>query len=400
MIAASLCHLSVADFDVIVVGGGPAGSAAAFTAAGAGLSVCLIDKADFPRDKLCGGLLSERSRKVFHQVFSETWPDALVKTSDKISFQMGGHRLALVEGHSDLHFTMRRSFDAHLLGLARAAGAQLRTGAAPEAIDFAARAVRLGDGRTLTYRNLIGADGVNSQVARLLFGRAFDPETIAFGLEVEVPRADLADHDDTAEIDFAAAVAGYGWVFPKITTFTIGVGGIHVLNPDMRTALAVYLKRLGLDIARYKVKGQYIPFGDYRTVPGQGRVLLCGDAAGLVDPITGEGIAYAMQSGQIAARAIVAAKARGRAGSTLWEYQQALTPITRAIRQANRWRGLIFADWARRPFTRLFPKARVMQHGYLDVLAGNKDYDAVPWLLASQVVQSLLKVLWRPPTYP
>ncbi|QLQ19924.1 MAG: hypothetical protein HZT43_16740 [Exiguobacterium profundum] len=91
-------------------------------------------------------------------------------------------------------------------------------------------AMTLEDGTALSARALIGADGVNSAVAKALFGRAFDPAGIGFALETEVPGPPAA----AAELDLAAAAWGYGWAFPKAGGTTVGVGGVAGRNPDLR----------------------------------------------------------------------------------------------------------------------------------------------------------------------
>jgi geranylgeranyl reductase family protein len=382
-----------AKYDVVVVGGGPAGAAAAFVAARAGASVCLIDKAQFPRDKLCGGLLTERSRQVFEATFGRSWDWGLVGSSADVSFWMGARRLAEVDGYTPLHFTMRRAFDAHLVELAQEAGAELRLGCEVKGIDRRERAVETADGARVGYGCLIAADGVNSQVARALYGAAFDPATIGFGLEVEVPREALPGRGETVEIDFAGASWGYGWVFPKARSFTIGVGGVHAANPRLRQSLEAYLALKGVPPCEHRPKGQYIPFGDVRAAPAADGVLFCGDAAGFVDPITGEGIAYALQSGAAAGLAAAEAARTGRPAVADGLYQAAVAPIGRSIRQARFWRRLIFSDWARGPFAAWFGDASTLQHGFLDLLAGRREYDDVWGLMAAQAWRAARKVL-------
>jgi geranylgeranyl reductase family protein len=377
-------------FDVLVVGGGPSGSAAARTLAAAGRTVCLIDKATFPREKLCGGLITLRSKRIFEDIFESSWNDEIFNSSTDISFFSNGRFLANVEGYSRLFFTMRYDFDNYLLDLARAAGAHLKLGHTVSHFDLDRKLTSLESGLEISFDHLVGADGVNSAVAKELFGSSFNADTIGFGLEIEVPRSDLPAQSDHVEIDFSAAQWGYGWIFPKRNNFTIGVGGIHKFNPDLRLRLDQYLNHKRLAASEFKVKGQYIPFGDFRKRPGSGDVLLCGDAAGVVDPITGEGIAYAMQSGRAAARAILNANP-GEAGSALHLYSKAYDEIASSIRQANFWRHLIFSGLARRPFAWAFVDAGTLQRGFLDILAGKHEYNALYGLFIIQIAKAVRK---------
>ena len=372
---------------MVVVGGGPAGAAAAFTAARAGLSVALIDKAVFPREKLCGGGLTDRCRSSVESVFGQALPGEIVLGGEHMAFFMAGAPLSRMEGRIGL--TMRRAFDAHMVSLARDAGAVALLGDALEDLDEAGRVVTLKSGRRIAFGWLVGADGVNSAVARRLYGAAFDPAVIGFGREVEVPRADLPDCPDDVEIDCGRADWGYGWVFPKHDSFTIGVGGVHRRNPDMKARLAAYLTDKGLDPTRYKVKGQYLPFGRCRERPGRGRVLLCGDAAGFVDPITGEGIGYAIESGAAAGAAIADAVARRRPDDAYRAYANATRPIRAAMRQARGWRLLIFSRPAKGLFAKAFGRARILRQGYLDIMAGVKAYDDLWALMAAEASRAL-----------
>ena len=372
---------------MVVAGGGPAGAAAAFTAARAGLRTALIDKSVFPREKLCGGGLTDRCRASFAAVFGQTLPEEIVLSGDHMAFFMAGAPLSRMQGRIGL--TMRRAFDAHMVSLARDAGATTLLGDAVDDLDEAGRIVTLKSGRRLAYGHLVGADGVNSAIARRLYGAAFDPAVIGFGLEVEVPRADFPGCPEDVEIDFGRADWGYGWVFPKHKTFTIGVGGVHRRNPDMKARLAAYLTDKGLDPTRYKVKGQYLPFGRCRERPGRGRILLCGDAAGFVDPITGEGIGYAIESGAAAGVAIAEALAARRPDAAYAAYAKATAPIRAAMRQARGWRLLIFSHPAKGLFAKAFGRARILRQGYLDIMAGAKDYDDLWGLMGAEASRAL-----------
>jgi geranylgeranyl reductase family protein len=341
-------------YDAVVIGGGPAGSAAAYTLAAAGKTVCLIDKSEFPRDKLCGGGLTFRSKREFERVFKRRWKAELINSSQDVSFFSKGRFLASYKVGANIYFTTRFSFDHYLVGLAQKAGAKLKLGDAVGEIDLERNSLVLRSGEKIGFGFLIGADGVNSVVAKTLFGQSFDPNTVAFALEAEVPRDRLPQHGDLVEFDFNAARWGYGWMFPKQNSITIGIGGLHRLNPDLRSSLDLYFRRKGLDTREFKVKGQYLPAGDYRLVPGRGNVLLCGDAAGAVDPISGEGIPFAMQTGAAAGNAVARSLSEPAGRSALEIYCEDWKIVVASIRQAKFWRWFIYPRLSKRLFAWAF----------------------------------------------
>lgn len=363
--------MTTGKFDLIVIGAGPAGAACARTAAKAGLAVALVDKKRFPRNKLCGGGLTGRAVGHYARIFDRPLPDIPLTRRDRFRFFAFGEDLGGGEEAPPIHLIMRRDFDAALVADALSAGAQDFTGQTGT-LDPKEPAIDL-PGVRLSAPLIVAADGVNSPTARLLFGEAFDRERIGFALEVEQP-------GDASEvplrIDFGAADWGYGWQFPKTGGTTIGVGGVMARNADMKAALQHYLDTLGVD-EDLPVKGQFLPFGAFRSTPGAGRILLAGDAAGLVDPITGEGIAHALNSGELAALAAVHALAAGQPDQALRHYRHALRPIHAGLRQARILRQLMFRERLRPAFISGFRRSRSLRGEYLRLLAGETEYGEI-----------------------
>ena len=155
-------------------------------------------------------------------------------------------------------------------------------------------------------------------------------------------------------------------------------------NADMKSALYRYLDQLGLPDT-LPVKGQFLPFGDFRAVPGKGRILLAGDAAGLVDPITGEGIAHALDSGALAAEAVCRALDQGRPDTALTSYIRALHPIHRGLRHARLLRNLMFRETLRPAFIRSFRSSRTLRGEYLRMMAGETDYGPLMQKMAARL---------------
>lgn len=313
--------------DVIIVGAGPAGSTAAHVLARKGVNVLVLDKAEFPRDKLCAGLLTWKSVDVLTRVFGET-PEGLL-ASGVFNATASGYRirfreriLACGEIFYPFHFTARRVFDKHLLDQAVRTGADARLGRHVTAVDAVQGIVRLADGQEFRGRHIIGCDGVTSAVRR---AGPFDPAAwrsgLGGGMECALDRGDPrltgAVHEDLRDsypsVYAGFLRAGYGWVFPHKDRLIIGIGG-HSLRHgrEFRDKFREFLSFLGLppqlaDTAR----GHGLPYGNYLEKPWYGRTLLAGDAAGLVETLFGEGIYYALRSGELAGEAVWSALAQG-----------------------------------------------------------------------------------------
>ena len=376
--------------DLIIIGAGPAGAAAGITAARAGLRVALIDKAEFPRDKLCGGGFTGRSRRHLREIFGRDVTGDLFRCCTRMRLTAAGVPLADLPDAPPIWMTMRRDLDAMLVAAACGAGCEPLTGQRVAGFSPETGTVVLAEGRTLSAPVLMGADGANSVVAKALFGRAYDPGRIGFGLEIEAPVA--GDGDAPVEIDLAAARWGYGWAFPKAGSVTLGVGGLHACNPDLRGALNAFAARHGVEPGQLRCKGAFLPFGEVRAIPGKGRVLLAGDAAGLVDPITGEGIAWAMKSGQLAAQAVIAARAAGVPDAALRPYARALRPVQAELRRARVLRALVYQPRLQPAFLRLLAREPGLQRRYLSLLAGDLDYADLGWRAVPRLA---LRVLAR-----
>lgn len=361
------------EFDVAIIGGGPAGAAAAFTAARAGLSTVVIDKAKFPRDKLCGGLFSGRARTHFNAVFGEDIDGPIFRPTSDVEFWFRNERIGAMRNVPLLFLTMRWDLDSAMLKRALAAGAVDLTGRRVQHLDLKGHEITLQDGQKLGFKVLIGADGVNSLVARTLFGQAYRRDKIGFAMEVEATGRHL-NPNTPVRIDFAAAQGGYGWSFPKQHSTSIGVGGPLHQNPDMKSHLAEYLDLFDIAPSEFAQKGHFIPCGDFRARPGKDDVLLCGDAAGLVDPVTGEGIAYALHSGQLAAQSAASALAAGTPHKAFDQYRVKLRGIHNALRMARMIRPVLFASLLEQTLANSFRASSTLKVMYMQVLGGETEY--------------------------
>ncbi len=301
-------------FDAVVVGAGPAGSVAALVLARGGARVALADKAAFPRDKACGDLVGPRGVQVLADLGIRV-PDA-GQGSDLLAVGPSGRRSRLpaftgrtYPGHGIV--VPRLALDHALREAALAAGAigvRARITGVEKDPGGPVRAVIASDGQRLAADVIIGADGALSPVARL--AGMLDPQAALWGFairayvpaEVPLPLLILLDASPWR------IYPGYGWLFPGAdgqANVGIGVGfgsgrGQAHLRGDLTRLVALLGQRgdLSTDAQPGPVMGGWLRMGGTGTPPAAGNVLLAGDAAGLINPLQGEGIGPAMVSGR------------------------------------------------------------------------------------------------------
>jgi geranylgeranyl reductase family protein len=319
---------------VTVVGAGPAGATAARALARAGVTVRLLDRSKFPRNKPCGGAISMRALARFPYLESELARIATHAVS-RLHLEGPDGRSTVVESDGPAVVLVRRvEFDALLVSLAVEAGAELITGAeivqASQDGDGVALIAR--DGRRFDAPLVIAADGVNSVLARRLGLHAGWPSSmVALDMMEETPRTELRDADPTTlwvaygyeppggsrRSNPRRAAEGYAYVFPKRDHVNVGVGyvlqhfrsAVDVAPYQLQRDFVRDLRRRGVmegESVRQNFTPFHIPVGGPLRRPGRGRVLLAGDAGGFVNGLTAEGIYYAMVSGELAAKAVIA----------------------------------------------------------------------------------------------
>jgi geranylgeranyl reductase family protein len=377
-------------YPVIVIGAGPAGTSAAYTLAKEGKKVLIIDKATFPREKLCGGLLTGRSKRVFLQVFNKGWNDAIEHTTDGAEIYEGTRLLNKVYGHCEFHQSKRLHFDDYLLKRCEALGVEMLLGDGLLELDLQEQKIRMKSGALLTYDYLIGADGVNSVVAKTIFGESFNKKDIGFALEVEIPKGQQKWVRETPSLHFDVVNWGYGWIFPKSQSDTFGLAGLHRLNPDMKERFQAFHQQVYGKPFDGKIKGHYIPFGTYRKKATDGKnVLLTGDAAGLVDPITGEGIAFALESGNLAGLAVVQSMESGR--SAWHHYRPMYKELALDIEIGHQLARLLYPTRMNKLFRRILPKTEFLMRAHMDLMNEKMSYAQ----FRSYVFQRLFKYGWR-----
>jgi geranylgeranyl reductase family protein len=290
-------------FDVIVVGAGPAGSTAAYRLARQGARVALLDRATFPRDKPCGGGITVRGLEHLPVDVTPVVEDRI--TSLELRF---GDDRSLDKRCSSpvVLMTQRRRLDEYLAHQAAAAGADMRDGVRVRTVDQDDHGVTVRtDQGALRAQMVIGADGCNGVSAKALGLGA----GIAYGIAYEgnVPWESVGDGAWRSRLllEFSTVPGGYAWLFPKADHVNVGVGGWANEASQMRGHLARLCDRLGIDqTAVAAARGYRLPLRDPRAPVANARAVIVGDAAGLVDPMSGDGMFEAFLSSRIAAETI------------------------------------------------------------------------------------------------
>jgi geranylgeranyl reductase family protein len=294
-------------FDVLVVGAGPAGSATAMHLARGGAGVLLADKAHFPRDKPCGGGLTGRALR---HAPCDVGPVVEHVVDRMVVRAAYGSKVAKVSPRTLIRMTQRRRLDQHLVEQAVAAGVEFRDGAAVGDVEVREDAVEASvDGTRVAAAFLVGADGANGVVARAIGVDAGIVRGVALEGNVSWDALVRHSYEETAWVELGVVPGGYGWVFPKGDHANLGVGGWMSEGPKLRAHLDRLAREHRVDPARLEsVRGHRLPMRKLGTPAALGRVLLVGDAAGLVDPLSGDGIYEAFVSARLAAEAILTAR--------------------------------------------------------------------------------------------
>ncbi len=287
-------------YDVAVVGGGPAGAMAAWQLVRRGMSVILLEKAKLPRPKVCGGGIVWRARRMLPPSPNSLW----LAECRRARLIVDGKSYASERSDPIVSMVRRDAFDAWLCDHAMRAGVDCWQGFEVREADFAADHVCLSDGsRQVRARLVVAADGASGRMARLAGWRAHERPAAAVEAEIQVSDAQYVRFAGTARFDFDLPLRGYGWVFPRDGCLNVGLGVFagRTSGAGLRSLLKDYCDRL--ELPHGECHGYVIPLRP-RKPCARGRVFLVGDAAGLADPVTAEGISAALKSASLLADAI------------------------------------------------------------------------------------------------
>ncbi|TGC11402.1 geranylgeranyl reductase family protein [Methanolobus halotolerans] len=290
-------------YDLIIVGGGPAGSAAGRIAGKAGLKTLLIEKEEFPRYKPCGGALSDHAMSYLDfeipgKLIEKEIYGSRICFSDQVIERFKDYRISVIVTRSKL--------DSFLLEKAQETGIEIIHGEKVTSLSNGSDHVTVRTkGSTYKSRFVILATGSQSPLKNTVRRKDKKREYgICIVTEVEEDNEAIDRYiRKSIEMRFGVSGMGYGWIFPHDNYYSVGIGGVANFLPDPNGAIREYLEENGFR-GKYKLKGHVVPCGGYKRNLTDNRIILSGDAAGFVDAFSGEGLAYSIKSGQIAAEVI------------------------------------------------------------------------------------------------
>jgi geranylgeranyl reductase family protein len=362
-------------WDVIVVGAGPAGLAAAHTAASAGARTLVLERGEHPRYKTCGGGLVGTSLGVVTAldftalamtptdvvapevvapdvVAPDVATPAQLATRNQVhavTFTHNGRRGFTRRELAPLLGMVRRDqFDDALRTAAVAAGAVVRQRTRVRGVeqDNECAYARLADGSRIAARVLVGADGSSGVTAHHV-GVQFGQVDLGLELELPVPERVHRRWRGRVLIDWGPLPGSYGWVFPKDDRLTVGVIAARGHGEQTRHYFRAFVDRLSLaDIEPAHDSGHLTRCRTDDSPLRRGRVIVAGDAAGLLEPWTREGISYALRSGVAAGSSAATAAAHGDTEGILREYE---SRIERTLAPEMRVGRRLLAAFARHP---------------------------------------------------
>jgi geranylgeranyl reductase family len=307
-------------YDLIIIGGGPSGASAGRRAGKLGLKTLLLEKEKFPRYKPCGGGLSAHA--ISYLDFE--LPQDIIEW--EVTGVRGVFKDQMIEVHKDHNISSlvsRAVFDNFLLKKAKETGIEIHTGEKvlsctekPEFVEVITKK------QTYQAKFAIVAEGAHGLI-KTCVRLADTREEYWISVVAEIPAEEREIEKrlgKTVELQLGVASGGYGWIFPHKTYYSVGIGGVSKDFQHPKESMLEFLKENGFS-GEYKLHGHKIPRGGIKRKISSSRILLSGDAAGFVDAFSGEGLAYAIRSGQLAANMLAEISQQRRKLKDLHKYE-------------------------------------------------------------------------------
>ena len=370
-------------YDSIVVGAGPAGTAAATKLAQAGARVLVLEKHRLPRYKACAGAVSGRAASLLTADFSSAVEDTIHKV--KVRWADSEAQVAEYTSETPIAYLVMRSRFAQLLAeQAVGAGATIQDAEAVKTIELEPKAVKVHTTRSkYQAASLIGADGALGVIARQ--ADLFMPKSSGVALEIEakVPADQLAQWHNTVLVSYGIPRHGYAWLFPKSQHLSLGMGTFSPRRHEFVTHFSDFTDSLGISWKRQDIKAHPIPLGGGNRRFCRPRLLLAGDAAGLADPLSGEGIAHALHSGSLAADSVLTALDTG--DFSMSDYQIAVEKRINSDLRVAKQLSTTFYTLPKVFFHLLRSNSEILRW-YFELVQGHRSYQDV-WEFVKDLVK-------------
>lgn len=374
-------------FDVVVVGSGPSGAATALKLAEGGVSVAIIEKETLPRYKTCGGGVGYRARTLLGFDI-----DAVVEKEFKtVKIVMVGEDLeySVSREFPIISMVMRDEFDSLIINKAKKSGAVLLENCKVNSLTQKKDGIILhtSDG-DVESKFVVAADGVLSPVARMMDWKETRYMIPALEYEVEVPENDYIRLAKDVRFDVNFVPDGYAWSFPKKNHLSIGVASTKRGKIDLHGYYKEYLKALGIEkIVSESSHGAQIPISPRTDGFFKNNVLLIGDAAGFVDPISAEGISNAIYSGILAAESIIEGKLDAKKVASIYT-KNVNEKILPELKSAQFLASIFYSKiWFRKQLLKKYGQR--FAEAACDIFTGNRSYPTD----IKKVLKKLLKNL-------
>ena len=352
-------------YDVVIIGGGPAGVTAGMVLQKEGFRTCIIDCKKFPREKLCAGVLSAKSIKLVNNIYNGIDLDSIgITYLNKIALFYKNEMIGKYIVKNKYGVVDRKLFDNELMKNYIKFGGELLDGQKNYKVLYDKNKIIMQNNKELKYRFLIGADGFNSKT-RMYVDNMWKVSVLCF--EKFVPNL---SNEDTIKIYFGNVFGGYNWRIPGREKIGIGLGGVYLKG--IKRSSNKYKKifeEQGIETSE-KIDGAFVSLGLFVKNPIKNNVLLIGDAAGLIDAISGEGIFFALESGRQAALALAQYFRDSRNQIT---YKKRLTYIHRKMREQRLFNKLLYAPLIQRMVISYMKKnPEFVQRVFDDVISSYK----------------------------
>ena len=278
----------------LIIGGGLAGATLGYKLLSNNIKdVIIIEKNELPKDKLCGGIISSKSQNELKNILQETeleniyqkkYKTVLLEAKKNIEFKNLDIKIAkrinldncIIKKYIDLN---GKYFKDELLN-----------------IDIRNNIAILKSGEKIEYEYLISSDGANSKVRRLI-DKKYNTNSMLFSYEAVTDVENLKEeYKNKLIINFIDFKKGYGWIINRNNDVVVGMGNISG-NKEIKREYEIFLEKILID-PKIKYKGAFLPNGKNIKLK-KNNIIFLGDAAGIISPISGEGIYYALKTADI-----------------------------------------------------------------------------------------------------